>query len=203
MTKSIDLKKANSYLSRKDPVLKEIISKIDLKIEKKEVNYFLSLVESIVSQQLSVKAADTIYARFVILFDKGIITPQNVLAKDKEQMRSVGISYQKISYIKDLAEKVIESKEIFEKIDQLSDEDVIVELTKVKGIGRWTAEMFLMFTLNRPDVFSHGDLGLRNAIQKLYNLDNRPTVEEAEEISSIWSPYRTIACRYLWKSLDV
>ena len=197
------LTKEAKYLSERDPVLAEIIKKVPPFTRRKSENYFISLVESIISQQLSVKAADTIYARFETLFAGKVITPEEVLELKDDVIREVGISYQKISYIKDLAEKTLESGILFEQFEIMTDEEIIEELIKVKGIGRWTGEMFLMFAMGRPDVFSYGDLGIRNAIQKLYKFDHQPTQEEAEKIAMNWKPQRTLACRYLWKSLDM
>ena len=197
------LTKEAKYLSERDPVLAEIIKKVPPFTRRKSENYFISLVESIISQQLSVKAADTIYARFEGLFLGKVITPEEVLELKDDVIRGVGISYQKISYIKDLAEKTLESGILFEQFEIMTDEEIIEELIKVKGIGRWTGEMFLMFVMGRPDVFSYGDLGIRNAIQKLYKFDHQPTQEEAEKIAMNWKPQRTLACRYLWKSLDM
>ena len=162
--------------------------------------HFTRLARSIVGQQLSVKAAQTIFTRFQNLMDDKI-TPERIIKIDKEKMRECGISYPKISYIKDLAEKVIEKKLILENIHELDNETIIKNLTIVKGIGAWSAEMFLMFSLGRPDVFSTGDLGLKNAMKKLYGIENI-TNEQMLEISKKWSPYRTYASMVLWRSLD-
>ncbi|MBI4080340.1 MAG: DNA-3-methyladenine glycosylase 2 family protein [Candidatus Levybacteria bacterium] len=196
-------KKAASYLSKKDPVLANVIKKVPLFTRQFGGNYFLDLAESIVSQQLSIKAADTIWKRFTGLFPHNEVKPLGVINIEGQKMRDAGMSWQKISYIKDLAEKVLASGILFEQFDIMTDEEIIEELVKVKGIGRWTAEMFLMFSMGRPDVFSYGDLGIRKAIQKLYKFDHEPTKEEAERIAEKWRPFRTIACRYLWKSLEV
>jgi DNA-3-methyladenine glycosylase II len=162
-----------------------------------------ALVEAIVSQQLSVKAADTIYFRFLDLFPKSKFPKAEALIElPTAQYRKVGISGPKTKYIKHLA-KMVATKELkLNKLHKLDNEAVIVELVKVKGIGRWTAEMFLMFTLMRPDVFSYGDLGLRNAIKKLYKLKTPPTQKQLDRITKKWSPHRTTAARYLWRSLD-
>jgi DNA-3-methyladenine glycosylase II len=194
--------KIAKYLSEKDPVLAEVIKKVPPFERSWGKNYFLDLCESIISQQLSIKAADTIWKRFLALFPD-TPTPEQVVQIDKEKMRGCGISYQKISYIKDLAEKTAASGILFEQFEIMTDEEIVTELVKVKGIGRWTAEMFLMFTMNRPDVFSYGDLGIRKAIQRLYNLKKEPSQKKAEQIAKKWKPYRTLACRYLWKSLDL
>lgn len=194
---------ALQHLSKKDPILGEVIKKVPPFERTWGKNYFLDLCESIVSQQLSVKAADTIWKRFLALFSTENPTPEQVISIDKEKMRECGISYQKISYIKDLAERTAASGILFEQFEIMTDEEIITELIKVKGIGVWTAEMFLMFTMNRPDIFSYGDLGIRRAIQRLYNLKKEPTQKKADQIAKKWKPYRTLACRYLWKSLDL
>lgn len=164
-------------------------------------NYFVALCDEIVSQQLSSKVADVILNRFKTLFPKEDITANGVLKLTHEQLRAVGMSNAKAKYIKDLARKVYTKEIDLESLSLLDNEQVITKLTKIKGIGRWTAEMFLMFTLGREDIFSHGDLGLRNAIKKLYRLED-PTKDEVEGITIKWSPYRTYACRILWRSLD-
>lgn len=199
----MEIEKAKNYLRRADPVLAKVITSVSLSARLPSENYFDDLVESIISQQLSIKVSDTIYTRFKKLFKGERIHPQEALSIRDDDIRATGISYQKIGYIKDLAKKTVESGIVFEQFEIMTDEEIIEELTKVKGIGRWTAEMFLMFAMGRPDVFSYGDLGLQNAIQRLYGLSQRPTKGEAEAIAEKWKPYRTIACRYLWKSLEL
>jgi DNA-3-methyladenine glycosylase II len=194
---------ATNYLSKKDSILAEIIKKVPPFERHKARNYFEALLESIVSQQLSVKAADTIWARFLLLLPDQELTAENVWEVPDQKIRDAGISWSKIAYIKDLAKKTMESGILFEQFEIMSDEEIITELVKVKGIGRWTAEMFLMFAMERPDVFSYGDLGLRRALQKWYEFDHEPTQEEAEKVANQWKPYRTIACRYLWRSLEL
>lgn len=198
-----DGEKAAEFLREADAILAKVIENVGILEEKKSDNYFISLIESIVSQQLSVKVADVIYGRFENLFPEKVITPEKVLEIDTEVMRKVGMSYGKIKYVKSLAEHVIQSPTMFEQFDAMSDEDIIAELIPIKGIGQWTAEMFLIFTMGRPDVFSYGDLGLKNAIRNLYGLSDRPTLEEANEITDVWRPYRSYGSRYLWKSLEV
>ncbi|MBP9719030.1 MAG: DNA-3-methyladenine glycosylase 2 family protein [Candidatus Levybacteria bacterium] len=170
-------------------------------ISSRHTDYFVALCDEIVSQQLSGKVATVIFERFRKLFPKGNITAKAVLKLTHEQLRAVGMSNAKAKYIKDLAEKVVNQEISLDALVIMENEQVIEELTKIKGIGRWTAEMFLMFTLKRKDIFSHGDLGLKNAIKKLYLLEN-PTKEQIEIITIKWSPYRTYACRILWNSLD-
>ena len=162
---------------------------------------FVDILESIVSQQLSVKASDTIWKRFKILFGKKKMTPRNLLTIDDEKIRSSGISYSKIKYMKGLATGIVNKEIDLEALTKLPNEEVLVELTRVKGIGPWTAEMILMFSLAREDVFSLGDIGLRNAIAKIYEID-RDDLKKVAKISNKWKPYRTYAARYLWKSLD-
>lgn len=193
---------AEIYLSQVDPILAEVIKHYKIKRPQKVDNLFLDLVETIIGQQLSVKAARTIINRFFELFtNKFEITPEKILQTDKELLRSKGISYQKINYLQSLSNHVLEGKLKLDQLDKLSDEEVKKELIQVKGIGEWTAEMFLIFSLARPDVFSLGDLGLRNAISKLYGID-REDKTKILTLSQTWSPYRSTASLYLWSSLD-
>ena len=193
-------KDASEYLTGKDKKLAKIIKNIDLLPLEIHNDYFRELTESIVSQQLSIKAADTILSRFYKLV-QGPISPKKVIKLKDEKIRIAGISYQKISYIKDLAKKIEDEEIEFDKFNKLTDEKIIEELIAVRGIGRWTAEMFLIFGLGRPDVFSFGDLGLRRAIEKLYKIEKLSEIE-AIRISEKWKPYRSVASRYLWKSLE-
>lgn len=189
------------HLSR-DKVIKKLIDQYgELPWSTEEVDLFAHIVESIISQQLSVKASDTIYKRFIALLPKKKVKPEDILKVDDEDIRAAGISYSKIKYIKGVAQAVVEKEIILEALHNLSDEEVLNELIKLKGIGKWTAEMLLMFSLKRPDIFSLGDIGLRNAIAKLYKVD-RDDLVAIEKISLKWKPYRTFAARYLWKSLD-
>lgn len=192
-----------THLKKVDSVLAKVIKQVPKPAWELETDYFRSLVEAIINQQLSDKAADTIIGRFNTLFKKLPYSPRDVLKLDKEKIRGVGISYSKASYLHDLAQKILDKSLDFERIDELSDEEVVVHLTQVKGIGQWTAEMFLMFSLGRENVFSYGDQGIKNAIKKLYKLKDLPTPKQAEKISSKWKPYRSWACRYLWRSLDL
>jgi DNA-3-methyladenine glycosylase II len=191
------------YLSRKDKILGQAIKSIKLTSFKPERNYFRALVLSIISQQLSISAADTIAYRFTATFKpKKFPTPADVLKTPPSRLRAAGLSRAKAVYIKDLARNFQQNKIDIQKLKYWSDEEVISHLTTVKGIGRWTAEMFLIFTLDRPDVFSVGDLGLRNAIKKLYKLKDNATALDYNKIAEAWSPYRSTACRYLWKTAD-
>ena len=192
------------HFKKADPILYKVghgISKLDDLPNRRGDDYFIDLIDAIVSQQLSGKAAATIFTRFKALFKNGQITPHNLLKIKDEEIRAAGMSYSKIKYIKDLATKVANGDIDFKKLEDLPDEQIIQELILVKGIGRWTAEMFLIFTLARPDVFSHGDLGLNNAIKKIYKLKNHNT-KKVEKIVSKWSPYKSTAARILWHSLD-
>ncbi len=192
------------YLSHIDPILAQVIKKTPRPKWYRGKNHFKELVESIISQQLSEKAGNTIISRFVLLFARhGFPSPSQVVVMPDEKIRTAGISFAKIKYIKDLASKVENKEIVFDHIHVMSDEEVITYLTRVKGIGRWTAEMFLMFSLGREDIFSYGDLGLINAIKKLYKLKELPAPKHTERISSIWKPYRTWACKYLWASLTL
>ena len=163
---------------------------------------FEDLLEAVINQQLSDKAAATITKRFRAISQKqGKIKPATVLSLSEQEIRNCGISFPKIKYMKGLAQAVQEKKLDLDLLTTLSDEEIVVELTKLNGIGRWTAEMILIFTLKRPDVFSSGDLGLRTAVAKLYGV-SRDNHKQIEKLAKRWSPYRSLACRYLWKSLD-
>lgn len=167
-------------------------------------DYYQALVRSIISQQLSVKAADTIERRFCALFEgESFPTPEAILTKNIDQLRSAGLSRGKATYVRDLAQHVIDGKITFDHLDALSNEDVIRELTAVKGIGEWTAHMFLMFCMGRLDILPIGDLGIKNGIQKLYGLKKQPDTDTMVRIAkkNHWHPYESIACWYVWFSL--
>lgn len=161
---------------------------------------FEALCRAIVGQQLSVKAAATIYARFRALYKE--LTPKVVARTTLEKFRSVGLSKQKASYVVDLAQKFIDKTVDPQHFHEMTDEAIRAHLVAVKGIGRWTADMFLMFTLHRPDILPTGDLGIQKGMQKLFRLRTLPTPEKMERLAEEWRPYRTVACRYLWDSLD-
>ena len=166
-------------------------------------NYYESLVRSIVYQQLSGKAASIIYERFLDLFVFDIYPkPKDVLEVSIETLRSSGLSYQKVNYIRDLSEKWQDGTMNLTDIDSMTDEEISSELIKVKGIGQWTADMFLMFTLGRPDVFPFGDLGIQKGVMILTNMNRLPTQKEMERKTKKWQPYRTVAAWYLWKLVD-
>jgi DNA-3-methyladenine glycosylase II len=163
---------------------------------------YATLAQAICGQQLSTKAAATIWGRIEELFGGGVPTPEQVIDADPQALRDAGLSWSKVSYFRDLAEHVRDGELDLERLPELSDEEVIEELTEIKGIGRWTAEMFLIFHLGRPDVISTGDLGIRKAAQLAHELDEMPTPAELDEIGEAWRPHRTLACLYLWRSLD-
>jgi DNA-3-methyladenine glycosylase II len=164
---------------------------------------FASLVGTIVSQQLSGKAADTIFKRVVALVgDHAGLTPVAVLAIEPEALRAAGLSRQKVTYVRDLAERVSTGTLDLHALDRHPDDAVIAAITAVKGLGRWSAEMFLMFRLNRPDVFPVGDLGIVKGVQKLYGMKRRPTPQTMERLAEPWRPYRSVAAWYLWRSLE-
>lgn len=187
-----------------DPVMQKLIKKHDLAPIVQNFSgskLFCDIIESIISQQLSVKAADTIFKRFLFLFGNKFPILKQILSKSDDDIRSCGISYSKIKYIKGVAQAVLDKKIDLDNLHNLTDEEVINVLVALKGIGRWTTEMLLIFSLAREDIFSLGDIGLRNAVSRLYNVD-RDDLKGIEKISRSWSPYRSLASRYLWRSLD-
>jgi len=190
-----------------DPILYAALEKLDAHahtfVPHVTDDYFSDLCDAIISQQLSTKAGATIFGRFKGLFPQGVITPERAVKLKDEQIRNIGASWSKAAFIKDLADKAMKKEVPLEALKDLSDDEVIKALTAVKGIGPWTAEMFLMFSLGREDIFSYGDLGLRRAIQKLYAFKKEPTQKQMKKIVTKWSPYRTYACRILWRSIDM
>ncbi len=192
------------YFQKNDEVIFLLAKKVgtvkELYADKPE-NYFHRLCREIIGQQLASGAARTIFSRFEALFTNKKITSRKVQNISHQAMRKAGLSNAKAGYIRDLAEKVINKELDFKSFESLSDEQVTAELTKVKGIGPWTASMFLLAVLTRRDIFSPGDLALRKAIKIAYGLKEMPTEKQAEEISYKWKPYRTYASLVLWKSL--
>ncbi len=165
-------------------------------------DHYGALVRAITGQQLSVLAARSIYGRLTARFEDRAPTPQEILDDDPEELRAAaGLSRAKVGYLRSLAEHVISGELELERLDELEDEHAIAELVAVKGLGLWTAQMFLMFQLERPDVLPTGDLGIRRAIERAYGLDGLPDPAAMELIAAPWRPYRTLACRYLWRSL--
>jgi DNA-3-methyladenine glycosylase II len=199
----IDYARARRLLARRDPVLRDLMRRYGScgLAESQHTDPFKALVHAIVSQQLSSKAAATIAARVDALFG-GFPTPGQVDAVSDDQLRGVGLSGQKIGYIRDLCRHIHARSLPLDDLEAMPDEEVIAALTCVKGIGRWTAEMFLMFRLHRPDVLPVGDLGIVKAVQRAYRLRKVPTADRLVRIGESWRPYRSVACWYLWASLD-
>jgi DNA-3-methyladenine glycosylase II len=196
--------KARRYLMRKDPVLGAAIKSIGAcgMAERQRKDHLTALVSAIVSQQLSTKAAATIFGRFAALFPENHIPGAAAIAAQTDAaLRGVGLSGQKVGYMRDLSARVIDGRLDLDELDSLHDEAVIERLVSVKGFGRWTAEMFLMFRLHRPDVLPAGDLGIVVAIQRLYRLRKRPDAKRVLKIGESWKPYRSVASWYLWQTL--
>jgi DNA-3-methyladenine glycosylase II len=187
-----------------DPVMAGLIRNGQEIIQEPHEDIYVSLLSSIISQQLSTKVARVIRDRFLHLFPNQYPSPELVLNEPEEALRAVGLSYQKIGYIRNVAAFARDGQLDYGVISVLPDEDLIRHLVQIKGVGRWTAEMILMFTLVRPDVFPVDDLGIQNAMKKHYNLSltGKPLQGEMTRIAEAWRPYRTLASRYLWQSLD-
>lgn len=199
---------AVAHLRAADPVLRSIIDEVgpdglgDRRAGRPHDHYG-ALVRSIVGQQLSTKAARAIYARLTARFDGRAPTPQEVLDDDPEALRAAaGLSRAKVTFLRSLAEHVLSGELELERLDDLPDEEVIAELVAVKGLGVWSAHMFLMFHLERPDVLAVGDLGIRRAVKVRYGLEELPAPDVLTAIAEPWRPHRTLACMYLWRSLD-
>lgn len=201
-----DIQRAIDHLSAYDPFLATIITSTDVKPHfAAHKNYYQELVGSIISQQLSVKAAATIQRRFNELFgSENTPTPEQILTKDIEELRTVGLSRPKAGYIQDLALKVLDGTVRFDHLDAFSNQEIITELVSIKGVGEWTVHMFLMFCMGRLNVLPVGDLGIKNGIQRIYNLDHLPLAHDIEEVALTynWHPYESVASWYIWHSLD-
>jgi DNA-3-methyladenine glycosylase II len=193
-----------SHLKRVDPVLARVIDAVGpCRIQlRTEGTHFQALTRSIIYQQLSGKAASTILARFNALFPLNAPTPELFLTMRDEQLRGVGLSRQKIGYIRDLSSKVSSEELPLDAVEAMTDDDLIAHLVQVKGIGRWTAQMFLMFRLGRRDVLPELDLGIQNAVRRAYRLRKRPTPKRLEKLGAKWSPHSSVAAWYLWRSLE-
>jgi DNA-3-methyladenine glycosylase II len=194
-------------LMRADKVLRGVMEgqgPIDPSIDRRgsRPDPFEALARAIVGQQLSTRAANSIWEKLIGLFDAEM-TPEALLRRRPPTLRKAGLSNAKVEFLRDLAARVKDGRLDLKQLKKLPDEDVIAELIEVKGIGTWSAEMFLIFHLGRPDVVSAGDLGIRRAIQITYGLDDLPGPEEVERIAEPWRPHRTLACLYLWRSLAV
>ncbi len=204
----VSVARATEHLRASDPVLAGVIDRVG-KLPSARAgrpdrdDHYGALVRSIVGQQLSVLAARAIYGRLTERFGGRPPTPQEILAEDPEELRTaVGLSRAKVGFLRSLAEHVLSGELELARLDSLEDEQVIAELVAVKGLGEWTAHMFLMFHLERPDVLAVGDLGIRRAIERAYGLDELPLAAEVQRIGEPWRPHRTLACRYLWRSLQ-
>ncbi len=197
-------RKAVAHLKKVDPVLGQVIDKIGAYKGRPTSNgtHFDAVCRSIVFQQLSGKAAGTIHGRFQGLYGGRAPLPDELATTADEHLRAVGLSRQKSAYLKDLGSKVASGELPIETLHELTDEEVVQALTQVKGIGRWTAQMFLMFRLGRPDVLPDLDLGVQKGIQRAYRLRNLPTPERVKKIGAKWAPYRSVGSWYMWRLLD-
>jgi len=195
---------ALKHLSDIDPRMRELIEQYPQPTFLPHKNYYQELASSVISQQLSVKAAATIEGRFKDLFGGVFPSPEQILQKDIEELRTVGLSRPKAGYIQDLATKVIDGTVDFSAIDSFSNQEIVNKLTTVKGIGEWTVHMFLIFCMGRLDVLPRGDLGIRNGVGKLYGFQSVPTPEEVALIAEkyYWHPYESVATWYIWQSLN-
>jgi DNA-3-methyladenine glycosylase II len=200
-------RKAVAALRGADPVMARLIEehatvvRRDLRRERPGDAYG-ALLRSIVSQQLSTKAASTIYGRMLDIFGGHAPTPRQLLAADPDEIRAAGMSRPKIAYLRDLAQHVEDGTLELDRLDELPDEEVSAQLTAIKGLGQWTADMFLMFHLRRPDVLPVGDQGIRRAVQVEYRMRKLPEPKRLEKVARPWRPHRTLACLFLWSSLD-
>jgi DNA-3-methyladenine glycosylase II len=199
---------AHTRLAKSDPVMAGLVAahgrmSVERRLrERGQVrDAWAVLLRALVGQQLSAKAAATIFARLIEPYDGGMPTPQDLLDADEKDLRAAGLSGRKVEYVRDLSRHVAEGELDLDALATLSDEEVIEEITQVRGFGRWSAEMFLIFQLGRPDVLPVGDLGIRRAVERAYGLDELPTPDELERIADPWRPQRTLACLYLWESL--
>lgn len=199
------LRTAAKHLAKNDAVLAPVIERFGISTITPHTDYYHQLINRIIGQQLSVKAARSIRTRFYTLFGGNELpSPQDILNKSVEVLRTAGLSNAKARYVQDLALHVLEGRLKFDKIDDLSNDEVVKMLTDVKGVGEWTAHMFLMFSMGRLDVLPVDDLGIKNGIQKLYGLSQPPTPDKIREIAKqhYWHPYESVASWYIWQSLD-
>jgi DNA-3-methyladenine glycosylase II len=196
------MRKAVNHLKKSDPILAAIIERVGPCRMEFGVPEFHSLAEAIVYQQLNGKAAVTIFKRFAVLAGDPV-TPEGILKLTDAELRSAGLSKQKSSYLKDMAARASRGELDFARLPEMTDDEVIKHLTQVKGVGVWTAHMFLMFTLKRPNVLPTGDYGIQMAMKKHYKKRKMPKPEVMTKIAKSWEPYRSVACWYLWRSLDI
>jgi DNA-3-methyladenine glycosylase II len=198
----------HTHIAESDPVMAALVDRYGtLSLETRRrtrrlpMDAYGTLLRSVVGQQLSAKAAATIYARVVELFDGETPAPEKLLEIAPERLREAGLSGRKVEYVRDLASHVLSGELELDRLAELSDDDVIAEITAVRGFGLWSAQMFLIFFLERPDILPTGDLGIRNAVRIAYELDDVPKPTELERIAEPWRPHRSLACIYLWESL--
>jgi DNA-3-methyladenine glycosylase II len=198
------LRNAEQHLSQADPIVKNLIDEYGPCNLKPHTDYYGELVGAIIGQQLSEKAGATIYNRFLTLFDGKLPSPQQIIEIDSEAIRSIGCSYSKAGYMKDLAEHIIDGRLDLDHIATLPNDEVIRQLVAVKGIGEWSAHMFMMFSLGRLDILPTGDLGIRKAMMQLYKLPELPKPSDMHELALThgWAPFQSIACWFLWRSLN-
>lgn len=198
-------RKAINHLKKVDPVLARVIDAVGrcTLVPRAEWTHFDALVRSIVYQQLSGKAAATIHGRVLELIGDGAETPQRIVATSHEAFRGAGLSNAKARYVRNLAEHVLDGSLPVESLDEMTDDEIIAALTQVKGIGKWSAQMFLMFRLGRPDVLPDLDLGVQKGIQKAYGLRKLPTPAQVLRRGAKWAPYRTVASWYMWRVLEL
>jgi len=202
-TKPLSIKKAVKYLMKSDPELIPLLDEFKIQDLQPETDYFKSLTRSIVYQQLSGKVAKTILDRFILLYkDKSYPTPVDVINIDHEKLRSVGLSNSKAQYIKNIAHAFLDNPDTYDSLEKMDDQDIIDTLITIKGVGPWTAQMFLMFTLNRPDVFPVTDLGVQKGFKHYYKLSEMPTPGQMLKKSEQWAPYRTVVSLYFWRLLE-
>jgi len=197
---SIEL--ALAHLSRRDRRLQQVIQSVGPFRLKRQTNRYQSLLKAIVSQQISTAAARSVWKKIETLAETKSVTADAIVRLPDDVLRTAGLSGQKLRYIRDLTQRVHTRELKLSQLHRLSDEEVIQELTAVKGIGIWTAQMFLMFSLGRPDVLPHGDLGIQSAIKRLYDLPELPKRDECHRIAEPWRPYATVASWYLWRSIE-
>ena len=196
---------ATDFIRKSDPILGDIIERVGpcTLVPNIDGTHFEAVTRAIVFQQLSGKAASTIYGRFASLFSTGTPTPHELSGIHEAQLRSVGLSRMKATYVKDLAARCLSGKVDIERLHELEDVEITAELTRVKGIGAWTVQMFLIFRLGRPDVLPDLDLGIRKAIQQTYSLDSLPDSATIQSLGKKWKPFCTVAAWYLWRSLEL
>jgi len=197
-------KEAAEYLAKHDAVLAPVIERVGVCTFRPHTDYYQELVDSIISQQLSVKAAAAIEGRFRDMFGGHFPSPEEILMKDLEELRAIGFSYAKGRYVQDLAQKILSDEVKFDRLDEMTNQEIVAQLTAVKGIGEWTVHMFLMFCMGRSDVLPVGDLGIKNGVRALYGLKELPTPEDIRRIAdkNNWHPFESIASWYVWQSLD-